>query len=58
VQLLQVAEHIGVRALLAHALNQSAADFYARYDVQPSPTDPLHMVLLLKDARALLRTPP
>ncbi len=55
---LQVADHVGVRALLAHALSQSAADFYARYDFQPSPTDPLHMVLLLKDARALLRTPP
>jgi predicted N-acetyltransferase YhbS len=52
---LQVADHVGVRALLAHALDQSAADFYARYDFQPSPTDPLHMLLLLKDARALLR---
>lgn len=55
---LQVADHVGVRALLAHALDQGAADFYARYDFQPSPTDPLHMVLLLKDARALLRTTP
>ena len=52
---LQVADHVGVRALLAHALDQTAADFYARYDFQPSPTDPLHMMLLLKDARALLR---
>jgi hypothetical protein len=52
---LQVADHVGVRALLAHALDQGAVDFYARYDFQPSPTDPLHMVLLLKDARALLR---
>ena len=49
---------LGVRALLAHALDQTAADFHARYDFQPSPTDPLHMVLLLKDARALLRTIP
>jgi predicted N-acetyltransferase YhbS len=55
---LQVADQVGVRALLAHALDQGAADFYARYDFQPSPTDPLHMVLLLKDARALLRTTP
>jgi predicted N-acetyltransferase YhbS len=55
---LQVADHVGVRALLAHSLDQAAADFYARYDFQPSPTDPLHMVLLLKDARALLRTTP
>ena len=53
---LQVAEQVGVRALLAHALDQRAADFYARYDFQPSPTDPLHMLLLLKDARALIRT--
>ena len=55
---LQVAGHVGVRALLAHALDQRAADFYARYDFQPSPTDPLHMLLLLKDARALIRTAP
>jgi predicted N-acetyltransferase YhbS len=53
---LQVAGHVGVRALLAHALDQAAADFYARYDFKPSPTDPLHMVLLLKDARAMLRS--
>jgi GNAT superfamily N-acetyltransferase len=53
---LQVAEHVGVRALLAHALDQRAAGFYARHDFQPSPTDPLHMLLLLKDARALIRT--
>lgn len=55
---LQVAEHVGVRALLAHALDQGAADFYQRYDFQPSPTDPLHMLLLLKDARALIRSAP
>jgi GNAT superfamily N-acetyltransferase len=52
---LQVAEHVGVRALLAHALDERAADFYARYDFRPSPTDPLHMVLLLKDARAIIK---
>jgi predicted N-acetyltransferase YhbS len=55
---LQVADQVGVRALLAHALDQTAADFCARYDFEPSPTDPLHMMLLLKDARALLRSTP
>jgi GNAT superfamily N-acetyltransferase len=55
---LQVADHVGVRALLAHALDQRAAEFYARYDFQPSPTDPLHMMLLLKDARPLIRAKP
>ena len=55
---LQVADQVGVRALLAHALDQAAADFYARCDFQASPADPPHMVLLLKDARALLRITP
>jgi GNAT superfamily N-acetyltransferase len=52
----QVAEIIGVRALLVHALNDRARDFYLRYDFEPSPTDPLHLMLLLKDARAIVRT--
>ncbi len=34
------------------SLDQTAADFCARHDFRASPTDPLHMVLLLKDARA------
>jgi GNAT superfamily N-acetyltransferase len=48
------AEIIGVRALLAHALHEQARAFYAHFDFEPSPTDPLHMLLLIKDARALL----
>jgi GNAT superfamily N-acetyltransferase len=52
---LNVADQVGVRALLAHASNETAAAFYARHDFVPSPTDALHMLLLLKDARALLR---
>ena len=58
VRTLQVADQVGVRALLAHSLDQRAAEFYARHDFQPSPTDPLHMMLLLKDARALIRAKP
>lgn len=48
------AEIIGVRALLVHALHGQARDFYANFDFEPSPTDPLHLLLLIKDARALL----
>lgn len=40
-----------MRVLLAHAANEQAAAFYARFDFEPSPTDPLHLLLLLKDAR-------
>ena len=50
----EAAEVIGVRALLVHALHDEARTFYTRFDFEPSPTDPLHLLLLIKDARALL----
>ncbi|MEW6689844.1 MAG: GNAT family N-acetyltransferase [Pseudomonadota bacterium] len=45
---------IGSRALVAHAKDERAAAFYARYGFQPSPTDPLHLYLLTKDMRRTL----
>jgi predicted N-acetyltransferase YhbS len=48
------AEIVGVRALLVHALHDEARTFYLHFDFEPSPTDPLHLLLLMKDARALL----
>jgi GNAT superfamily N-acetyltransferase len=49
-----VAEQVGVRAMLVHALHEDARSFYARYDFEPSPTDPLHLLLTMKDAHALI----
>jgi predicted N-acetyltransferase YhbS len=48
----QVAEQIGVRAILVHALHDEARRFYIRFQFEPSPTDPLHLMLLIKDAKA------
>jgi GNAT superfamily N-acetyltransferase len=48
------AEIVGVRALLVHALHEEARAFYLHFDFEPSPTDPLHLLLLMKDARAAL----
>lgn len=48
---IQVADSVGVRALLMHALHDEARAFYARFGFEPSMTDPLHMLLLIKDAR-------
>lgn len=48
------ADLIGVRALIAHAKDEKAKAFYERFDFEPSPTDPLHMFLLMKDIRASL----
>lgn len=47
----QAADLIGVRALLVHAINEDARSFYAAHGFDPSPTDPLHLVLLIKEAR-------
>lgn len=56
-QTASIAERLGVRALLIHAETPEAAAFYGRIDpgFASSPTDPLHLVLLLKDLRAALR---
>ncbi len=51
---LAAAESIGVRALLVHAKDDPARAFYERFGFVASPTDPLHLTLLLKDLRASL----
>ena len=53
-----IAERIGVRALLIHAETSQVAAFYRRIDpaFEPSPTDPLHVLLLIKDLRTAIRT--
>jgi GNAT superfamily N-acetyltransferase len=40
---------IGVRAMLVHAIDEDARAFYVRYGLEPSPTDPLHLMILIKD---------
>jgi GNAT superfamily N-acetyltransferase len=49
-----IAEAIGVRAILVHALNGKAAAFYARYGFQPSPIDPQTLLLPMETAVAAL----
>ena len=46
------ADIIAVRAVLVHALNDEARRFYMRFDFEPSPVQPLHLMLLMKDIRA------
>jgi len=48
---LGAAELIGIRAVLVHAKDENAAAFYARFGFVRSPTDPLHLMLLIKDLR-------
>ena len=45
------ADEIGVRAVLVHAKDEDARVFYERFDFEPSPTDALHLFLLMKDLK-------
>jgi GNAT superfamily N-acetyltransferase len=51
----QAAETIGARVLLVHAKHDAARDWYLKYGFEPSPTDPLHLQLLMNDIRRLLK---
>jgi GNAT superfamily N-acetyltransferase len=49
------AEVIGVRAVLIHCESEAARDFYLRLaKFETSPTDPMHLLLLMKDLRRAL----
>jgi GNAT superfamily N-acetyltransferase len=48
---LQAAEIAGLRALAVHAKDDEATTFYERYGFIPSPTDPYHLLALLKDVK-------
>jgi len=49
------ADIAGIRAIAVHAKDENARAFYAHFDFHPSPTDPLHLSLLVKDIKALIR---
>jgi GNAT superfamily N-acetyltransferase len=51
----RAADEIGARAILVHAKDDEARSFYEHFDFEPSPSDPLHLFLLMKDLRALVR---
>jgi predicted N-acetyltransferase YhbS len=45
---------IGIRGLLAHALDENAKNFYRRLGFDPSPLDPMTLMITLADLRASL----
>ena len=48
------ADSAGIRAVAVHAKDDLARAFYERFDFERSPTDSYHLLLLMKDVRALL----
>ncbi|HKD79589.1 MAG TPA: GNAT family N-acetyltransferase [Candidatus Angelobacter sp.] len=50
---LQAADIAGIRAFAIHAKDEEARRFYLQFDFIPSPTDPMHLFILLKDVRRI-----
>ncbi len=50
---LAAAEIAGIRALAVHAKDERARAFYEHFGFRPSPTDPLHLFVLLKDLQGI-----
>lgn len=50
----QAADIAGIRALLVHAKDEEARNWYRQWGFEESPTDAYHLFLLVKDIKALL----
>jgi GNAT superfamily N-acetyltransferase len=51
---LQAADIAGIRAFAVHAKDADARSFYEKFDFIASPTDPMHLFVLLKDVRRIV----
>jgi len=48
------ADIAGIRAFIVHAKDDGSRSFYEKFDFLSSPTDPLHLFLLMKDILRIL----
>jgi predicted N-acetyltransferase YhbS len=53
-RVLHAADTIGIRGLLVHALSEGAKNFYERVGFDPSPMDPMLLMVTLADLQAAL----
>src|SRR5208282_6639533 len=51
---LQAADIAGIRAFAVHAKDEEARRFYEHFDFVASPTDHMHLFVLLKDVRRMI----
>jgi GNAT superfamily N-acetyltransferase len=51
---LQAADIAGIRAFAVHAKDANAKRFYEKFDFIPSPADPMHLFVLVKDVRRII----
>lgn len=50
----RAADIAGIRALVVHAKNDAARNWYLQWEFEPSVTDPYHLFLLMKDLKAMV----
>jgi predicted N-acetyltransferase YhbS len=53
-RVIQAADIIGIRGMIVHALSAEAKAFYERLGFEPSPLDPMTLVVTLADLKASL----
>jgi len=53
-RIIQAADAIGIRGVLVHALTPDAKAFYERIGFEPSPLDPMTLLVTLADLKASL----
>ncbi|MGD9713163.1 MAG: GNAT family N-acetyltransferase [Thermomicrobiales bacterium] len=58
IRTLGAADIAGLRAFAVHAKDDEARSFYQHFDFIESPSDPMHLFLLLKDLRLLMGAGP
>ena len=53
-RVLQAAETIGIRGIVIHALSNEAKTFYEHVGFEPSPLEPMTLMVTLSDLKACL----
>lgn len=53
-RVIQAADTIGIRGLVVHALSVEARAFYERIGLEPSPLDPMMLMVTLDDLKSAL----
>jgi predicted N-acetyltransferase YhbS len=51
-RVISAADVIGIRGLIVHAISEDAAAFYSRLGFDPSPLEPMTLMVTLADLRA------
>ena len=50
------ADAIGIRGIVVHAISEEAKNFYVALGFDPSPREPMMLMVTLSDVRAAART--